>query len=135
MAPVTRSAAASIDEITAAEAPQISGDLYAGEAISACDLCYIKAADGLVYRTNGTAANEAAKFDGVCPRAANVGEPVTLFGSGLRFKYSDGTLTPGQDLFPDVNPGLLADAATTGGVTALCRAINAFDVRVTRNVA
>lgn len=130
MASVTRSASASIDEITAAEAPQLSGDLYAGENIAACDACYIKAADGLVYRTNGTAATEAAKFDGICPRAANTGEPVTLFGLGIRFRYSDGTLTPGQNLFADTNAGQLADAATTGGTVALARAINATDVRV-----
>lgn len=135
MASVTRSAAASIDEITAAEAPQISGDLFAGEDLAACDACYIKAADGLVYRTNGSAANEAAKFDGIVPRAVKAGGPVTLFGLGLRFKYSDGTLTPGQDLFADTNAGQLADAATTGGTVALCRAINAYDVRVTRNAA
>ncbi|MEO7521506.1 MAG: hypothetical protein ABIW79_06780, partial [Gemmatimonas sp.] len=77
--------------------PPISGDLYAGEALLAAAPCYINAADGLVYMSNGTAANEAAGFDGFTPTAYGVGEAVTLMGVGAQFGYSTG-MTPGQKL-------------------------------------
>jgi hypothetical protein len=92
----------------------------------------VKAADGKVYQSNGTAANEAAKFDGFCPRAALAGQPVTLYGIGTRMRYGNG-LTIGADLFVDSVAGGLSDVATTGGVNAIARVIDATDIRVVRN--
>jgi hypothetical protein len=89
MAPVTKDPNASVDVSTAMFAAQITG-LIAGENISVCAPCYIKAADGKVYQSNGTAANEAAKFDGFCPRAALAGQPVTLYGIGTRMRFGNG---------------------------------------------
>lgn len=132
MADVTKVTTASGDVTHLQKVPQISGDLYAGEALGAVAACYIKASDGKVYQCNGTAANEAAKFDGFTARAVDVGQPVTLYGIGARFKYGS-ALTIGADLYISATPGALADAATTGGVTAIARVITATDIRVIKN--
>lgn len=132
MALVTRGAQASMDTSTGMFAPQITGDLYAGEDLDVAAPCYIKASDGKVYMSDGTAANEAAKFDGFAPRACKLGEPVTLFGVGSRFRYGTG-LTIGQQLFVAATKGRLDTAATTGGLTAIARVINDSDIRVIVN--
>lgn len=131
MASVTKDPNASVDVSTAMFAAQITG-LIAGENIAVCAPCYIKAADGKVYQSNGTAANEAAKFDGFAPRAALAGQPITLYGIGTRMRYGNG-LVIGADYFVDTVAGGLSDAATTGGTTAIARAIDTTDIRVTRN--
>ncbi len=134
MADVARVAGASMDTSTGMFAPQITGNLYAGEALDAVAPCYIKGSDGKVYMSNGTAATEPAKFDGFTPRACRAGEPVTLFGIGARFRYGSG-MTPGAALFVSTTAGLLADAASTGGTVAVARAISATDIRVILNAA
>lgn len=108
MADVTKSALASMDSSSGMFAPQVTGNLYAGEALAVAAPCYIKAADGKVYMSNGTAVNEAAEFDGFTPRAYSSGEAVALFGVGARFRYGTG-LTPGQDLFISATAGGGAD--------------------------
>ena len=128
MALVARDTQASPDASTAAVAPQITG-LIAGEAIDRAAPCYIKAADGKVYMSNGTAADEAAKVDGFSARSANAGEAITLYGPGTRFGYSSG-LTPGQNLFTAATKGRLDDAATVGGTVVIARAITATDIVV-----
>lgn len=133
MANLAKDSLAGLDTSQAMTAPHIAGDLIAGEALEACAPCYIKASDGKVYQSNGTAANEAAKFDGITPKAYKIGQAVTLYGVGVRARYSAGTLTPGTDLFIGTVAGSLADAATTGGVRAIARAINASDIRITKN--
>lgn len=132
MAQVTKSASASMDASTGMFARQTTGNLYAGEALGVAAPCYIKAADGKVYQSNGTAANEAAKFDGFTPRACAIGEPVTLMGIGARFRYGTG-LTIGTDLFISATAGTLSDVATTGGVRAIARVITSTDIRVTKD--
>lgn len=112
--------------------PPIAGDLYAGEALLAVAPCYIKAADGLVYQSNGTAANAAAGFDGFTPRAYGIGEAVTLMGVGAQFGYSTG-LTPGATLYIAATAGRLDTAATTGDAVGVAKAINATMIRVTRS--
>lgn len=134
MATLTRVAQASGDTTHLMKVPQISGDIYAGEALDAVAACYIKAVDGKVYMSNGTAGNEAAKFDGFTPRACALGQPVTLYGVGARFRYGSG-LTIGADLYVSATAGRLDDAASTGGITAIARVVTATDIRVTRNAA
>ena len=139
MAVVVKSARASMDATTAMIAPQISG-LIAGEAIAACAFCYIKGADGKVYNADTTAADEKAKLAGVCPRAANAGEPVTLFGVGTVLKYSDLLLTPGVVYYLDVtaNKGGLNDTATIGDTAypagGHVQAISTSAVRIIRAI-
>lgn len=134
MALITRSSTASGDTTHLIKVPQISADVYAGEALDAVAPCYIKGSDGMVYMSNGTAANEAAKFDGFTARAVASGQPVTLYGIGARFGYGSG-LTPGAPYFVAATAGRLDTAATIGGLVAIARAINATDIRVILNAA
>jgi hypothetical protein len=132
MALITRASTASMDVSTGMLAPQITG-LKAGEALDAVAPCYIKSSDGLVYMSNGTAANEAAEFIGFTPRAVGIGQPVTVFGVGARFSYGTG-LTPGDKYYIGATAGRLDAAATTGDAVGVAQAITSTDIRVTRNV-
>lgn len=134
MALITRNASAGPDVGSLQRAPQIAGDLYAGEALDPAAPCYIKASDGLVYMSNGTANNEAAKVDGFTPRAVASGQPVTLYGVGARFGYGTG-LTPGANYYVGATAGRLDNAPTTGGLVPVARAINTTDIRVVANFA
>jgi hypothetical protein len=133
MALVARSANASLESERGRFVPHVTGNLYAGAAIDAGAPCYIRASDGQVFMSNGTAANEAAKFDGFANRAYAAGEAVALFGVGAIFHYSDALLTPGQNLFIAATAGRLDDAATTGDAVGVARAINSRLIRVIRN--
>lgn len=129
MALVTRVAQASGDTTHLQKVPQISGDLYAGEALDAVAACRV-AADGLVYMSNGTANDANARFTGFTARAVALGQPVTLYRLGARFRYGTG-LTPGAQFFVATTAGRLDTAATTGGLTAIAEAVNSTDIQVT----
>lgn len=131
MALVTRDSAASMDASTGMFAPQLTG-LLAGEAIDAVACCYIKSADGRLYMSNGTAAGEAAEFVGISAAPASVGEAVTVFGLGARFRYGT-ALTPGDKFFVAATPGRLDTVASIGGTVQVARAITATDIVVIRN--
>lgn len=132
MSLVTKATDASMDAASAMYAPQRSG-LTAGEALDALAPCYIKESDGLVYMSNGTAANEAASFDGFAPKAYASGDTnVTLFGIGLKLRYATG-LTPGANYYIAATAGRLDTAATTGDAVGIVRAITATVVRVLRD--
>lgn len=128
MALLARGSDASVDASTAMFAEQVSG-LVAGEAIDANAACYIKAADGKVYMSNGTAADAAAKVDGFSAQAAAAGQGVTLLGRGTRMRYGTG-LTIGALYYLGTTAGRLDTAATVGGTVALAKAISATDIRV-----
>lgn len=131
MALVSRASDVSLDSSTGMFAPQLTG-LLAGEAIDAGAACYIKTADGKVYMSNGTAANEAAEFIGIAAAAASIGRAVTVFGLGARFRYAASGLGPGDKYFIAATAGRLDTAATTGGVNAVARAVNATDIVIIR---
>lgn len=128
-------ATAHFDTSQALYAPQITGNMIAGENIDPASPCYIKASDGKVYMSDGTAAVEAAKVDGWAGKAYKTGQAITLLGVGSRYRFSAGTLTPGQNLYLGVGKGTLADAATTGGTVIIARAINSTDIRAVVNYA
>lgn len=129
MALITRSADARLDTN---QARQIAtGNLYAGEVLDAAAPCYIKSADGKVYMTDATAANEAAEVVGFTPRAYVAGEAITLFGQGSRFRYGSG-LTPGAVFYAGATPGRVDGAATVGDSMGVAMAINDTDIVVTR---
>lgn len=128
MADITKVAQASMDTSTGMFAPQICGDLYAGEILNVAAPCYIKIADGKVYQSNGAAATEAANVHGFAPRTCQIGQAVTLMGRGARFRY--GTALVVGKLYVGSAAGLLADAATTGGTTVVAHAISATDIVV-----
>lgn len=93
--------------------------LFAGEALGAFDACYIKASDGLVYKSTGAAANAAAKVRGYASRKCNTGDPCTLWFD-IEVQYADATMTVGGNLFlSGTVAGGLADAASTGGTAAI----------------
>jgi len=132
MADITKAADAHIDASTAMFAGQLTGSLIAGEALGAVNPCYISTADGKVYNSIGTAANNAAQCDGFTPVAYAAGEAVTLFGVGTRFRYASSGLTPGANYYVSVTAGggKLGDAPSTGGTRPVARAINATDIYV-----
>lgn len=132
MSTITKVSTASMDTSSALFAPQKTGSLYAGEAIDVAAPCYIKASDGLVYMSDASAADEVAKFDGFAPKAYRVGDAVTLFGLGARFKYGSG-LTPGANLYISGTAGGLDDVPTLGCPTPVARAINPTDIVVLVN--
>lgn len=128
MALLDRASDASVDASTAMFAEQLSG-LVAGEAIDALAACYIKASDGKVYQSNGTAADAAAKVDGFSAQAASAGQGVTLFGRGTRMRYGTG-LTIGALYYLGTTAGRLDTATTTGGSVALAKAVTSTDIRI-----
>lgn len=130
MALVTRASDASIDATSAMRAPQIAGDLYAGENLDAAAPCRI-GSDGLVYMSNATAANTSAEVWGFTPRAVVSGQPVTLFGAGARFKYGSG-LTPGATFYAAATAGRLDTATTTGDAVGVAKVVSATDIIVIR---
>lgn len=134
MALVTRLSNVTVDTISAAHAAQIPASLglVAGEALDGGAPCYIKASDGKVYMSNGTAANEAAEVDGFTGKSYASGEPVTLWGRGVIFEYATG-LTPGAPLYIGTTAGRLDTAATTGDAVGVARTISATHIRVTRD--
>lgn len=136
MATVTKATDVSFDANTGGNAPQIAGDLLAGEALAANDFCYIKAADGRAWRTNATAAaTETTRLAGVTPIPIAVGMPVTLLGLGVCLRYALGSLTPGAVYFLSATaPGGLDTAATTGDAVGVAQAISDTDIRVTRAI-
>lgn len=111
---------------TPVNVPQFLGT--AGENLALYAPCYI-AADGLVYMSNGTAANAAAVVHGFNVRDARDGQPVTLFRDGLVLNYAD-ALTPGQPVYLGAGAGLIADAATTGGTKVIGFALDASHIYV-----
>lgn len=131
---VTKSTKASVDASTALTTPPISG-LIAGENIAACDMVYLKAADGKVYRTTAAAADEKAKILGIAPRQANAGEPITVLqGPGLVAKYSDAGLTKAAVLYLAEAAGQLSSTATTGDAVGVAQAIDTSNIRLTRAI-
>lgn len=123
-----------VETVSAAHATQIPASLglVAGEALLAAAPCYIKAGDGKVYMSNGTAANEAAELDGFTGKTYASGDPVTLWGRGAIFQYGVG-LTPGAPYFIGATAGRLDTAATTGDAVGVARSISATHIRITRD--
>lgn len=130
MALVARSTKASMDDSTGQFNCIVAGEFYAGEALDAVAPVYIKASDGKVYMSDGTAANEAATVHGFTPKSYLAGATCSIYTSGVRYKYSDGALTAGDKLYLAATPGRLDDAATVGGTAVIATAINADDIVV-----
>lgn len=127
MAAVAASGTPSLASVTPPQNCQITG-LYAGEALTAGMPCYIKGSDGKVYKSDGTAANAAAKVDGWAAATTAAGEPVTLYFD-VNFRYGAG-MTPGTRLFLATTAGTLVDAATTGGTAPIGFVVDATRIRV-----
>lgn len=133
MAAITKSANVSMDTVSGSKAGTISGKL-AGEAIAKGDACYIKAADGKIWKAINTAANEAANVAGLAADSAAVGEAVTLYSAPSIWEYSDGLLTPGALVYLGAVAGGLDTAAGTGHPTPVAHAIDSQRIRVVVHV-
>lgn len=131
MALVTVSSTASMDTSTGSFAPQITGDLYAGEDLFACAAVQLKS-DGKVWLANATAADSNAVFLGIVPELYKAGEAVAVYSLGACFRYADSGLTPGAKLYLGATAGRLDTAATTGDAVGVARCINATDIQITR---
>lgn len=128
MAAVSKSGTPSLATITPGHDCFVGSNLVAGEDIAAGDACYIKAADGRVWRSNGTAATEPSKTHGFAAKAAKTGYAVTLL-VGVEFHYG-ASLTPGASYYLAASAGALDTAATTGGTTPIAHAVDATRIRV-----
>lgn len=127
MAIVTKSTTASLDARSGATAGYISG-LFAGEALTALDACYIKD-DGLVYKAVTTAkTGTTSSFAGFAGKDVPANSPVTLFRASAIASYSDGAMTPGTMLFVSATAGALADAVVLTGDVPVAMAISASDI-------
>jgi hypothetical protein len=106
---------------TGAKAPQISGDLYAGEALDAVAACYIKASDGLVVHVQRHRRQRGRAVHGVHALVlTQADQPVTaLPSSGARFRYGIGHHDRRHSYFVAATAGRLDTAATTGGLVAV----------------
>jgi hypothetical protein len=127
MADIAKSGTPSLSSVLPPASQKISG-LLAGEAIAAGDACYIKASDGKVWRSTGTAANAAAQVRGFAFQAASSGAAVTLVFD-VNINYGSG-LTPGAAVYLSATAGALADAATTGGSAAIGFCVDATRIHV-----
>lgn len=131
MALLTQASDASLDVSSAQFAPQRTG-LTAGEALLQFAPCVIKS-DGLVYNSNGTAADANAQFDGIAAKAYASGDSnVTLLGIGTKLRFATG-LTPGAKYYVGATAGRWSDTATTGDAVGFAKAITASIVRITRD--
>lgn len=131
MAEVAKAGTPSLCTMGAESGERIAGDIFAGEALAACDACYINPADGLVYRSLGTAAagSDSAQVHGFTARSAKTGDAVSLY-LNVNFRYGT-NLTPGKRLYlSPTMPGGLADAASTGGTAPVAFVIDATRIRV-----
>lgn len=127
MAQVPKSGVPSYCSLTPPQSDTIVG-LHAGEAIGEADACYIKAADGLVYKATGAANDALADVAGFAFKAASVGDAVTLVCSG-NFRYGSALATGKLYLSASVAGGL-ADAASTGGLVPIAYAIDTTRIRI-----
>jgi len=129
MAEIAKAGVPSLSTLLADAADRISGDLFAGEPLGACDACYINPADGLVYRSVGTAASDAAQVHGWTALPASPGDATSLY-KGVNFRYG-AALTPGKRLYVSAAvPGGLADAPTTGGAAPVAFVVDATRIHV-----
>ena len=122
MAAVTKGTRPSMATLVPGDEHLISGYL-AGEAIEAGDMCYRKAADGLIWRCTGAAANEAAIPWGMALDDCVAGDAVTL-AHGVKMGYkplvSSTPVAVNAVLYIGVN-GKFDSAATTGDAVGSAR--------------
>ena len=102
--------------------------LKAGEDIAAGDVCYIKS-DGLIWRSDGSAANAAAVGGWIAAAATTAGEACTCYRN-VSFHYGSG-LTPGAPYYVGATAGRLDTATTTGGTAVVARAIDGTRIQFT----
>lgn len=130
---IVKSAAASIDANTGMVGPQVSHRIL-GEDIASPLTPLCMHADGLLWRATALVAGINSRIFGWSTRAGKAGQTMTVYGEGLVGKYADETLTPGSLLFLGETVGTLSSIATTADAVGCAQAIDASNIRVTRNI-
>lgn len=128
MADVTKTAETHgvVDARTAMYAQQNTG-LVAGEDIGAGHAVRI----GTGWKVYKAKAGDT-RFDGIAPKDARAGQPITIFGIGTRFHATEGALAPLPGLyFLSATAGLFSDTATGSG-RPVARAVSTHDLEITR---
>ena len=129
MSEIAKAGIPSLSTVLPDAANRIAGDIFAGENLGACDACYINAADGKVYRSNGASVAAAAKVRGFTAISAKTGQATSLY-HGVNFAYGT-ALTPGASYYLSGTVlGGIADVATTGGTGEIAFAIDSTRIRV-----
>ncbi|WP_103030022.1 hypothetical protein [Salinibacter altiplanensis] len=120
-----------LDLKSARKAPQLSG-LKAGADLETGMPVRVDS-NGEVVPSNASADDANAQMDGIAARPATAGEPITVYGPGVRLQYNrSGSLTPGSTLFVAAADGELDDTSTTGDSTGVARAISETDIVILR---
>lgn len=97
--------------------------IVAGEAIAVGDSIYIKSSDGKWWRSTGAANDANAASWGIALDDYEVGEVVKDYARpGCLLRYGSG-LTPGARYYVSATAGAIADAASTGGLLPVARAL------------
>lgn len=114
MAAVAKNFSPSYSSVLIPANDKITG-LYCGENLRAGDACYVKAADGLIYRSSGAATGAAAHISGYAATDAYVAQndAITLIREAT-WGYGSG-LTPGPVYLSGSVAGGLDTAPSTGG--------------------
>jgi hypothetical protein len=129
MSAVAKNGTPSLATLTPGPECWVGSNLVAGEDLGAWDACYIKGADGKVYKSTGAAANAAAKVRGYAAKPTSSGQPVTLM-KDVDVQYGSG-LTPGADYYlSGTTAGGLDTAPSTGGTASIAFAIDATRIRL-----
>lgn len=124
MANIALSARAGYDTSTALFAGQISGlktevDVSAGQALMVSAAGGFRLFDG------------SRPFVGIAPETVKAGEPLTVYGLNVRFKLSDGNLTPGMSIFLNATGGY-DTAATAADAQGALIAVTKYDAMILR---
>lgn len=130
---VVRSADSGPEASTGMVAPQVSHRITAVDVPGGCIPLRMHT-DGLLYLATAAAANANARVFGWSTRPSKAGQTNTVYGLGAVMKYSDGNLTPGQILYLGETPGTLSSIATIGDAVGVAQAIDAYSIRITRNI-
>jgi len=111
---------------------------YCGEAIGAGDACYIRKANGKVYRSVVDAThNPKGIVHGFAAQAQRANKPITLFMTA-RFGYTvesgTGAAVPGQNYFlNEAVPGGLTDTAGSTATKAVAFGLDSGRIQVQAN--
>lgn len=128
MAEIAKSGTPSYCSVIPPQSSTIVG-LLAGEAIAAGDACYIKAADGMVWKATGAANTAPADVAGFAFTNCPAGEAVTLVCDG-NIRYGAALTVSAKLYLSGTVAGGLADAASTGGLAPIAVALDATRIRI-----
>lgn len=114
---------------------QLDASHYAGEAITAGQPLYVKAADGLCYLADANASSATATVVGIAANGAAIGQPVTYQKAGSM--TIGATLTKGEKYCVSATAGKIcpfADLTTGDYISELGTASSASVLSVKINV-